>query len=234
MNRRRFVVTALMLSLTVIALLSGCTHSIDVSYQADSARMANASALEQVVVGVAKFEDKRAWVEASEPKTESFVSQRGAHKFALTYLGKDYFPVKDLIQDALIKELTMAGIKAKAIDKVLSKSSTRGTADFGTDAGNYQIGGQILAFDFNNQPGMWTVTSRRTAIINLNLYRRGETQPFLEQSISEMDSKEYAMGVAHSVNVETLVNEIFKKVAHQIVQQTAEKIIPQTQVVPDK
>jgi len=128
----------------------------------------------------------------------------------------------------------LAGIKAKALDLVLSKSSASGAADLGKDAGDYQVGGQILAFDFNIQPGMWTVTSRRTAIVNLNLYRRGETQPFLEQPITEMDTKEYAMGVAHSVNVNTLVNEIFRKVAHQMVQRTAEKIAPPSQVVSGK
>jgi len=234
MNRRNLVAAVVMFSLTTLTLLSGCTHSIDVSYQADSARLANASALEQVAVGVAKFEDKRAWVEAGEPKTESFVSQAGPHKFGLTYLEKDYYPVKDLIQDVLIKELTLAGIKAKALDFVLSKSNARGAGDLGNDAGDYQVGGQILAFDYTTQAGMWTVTSRRTAIINMNLYRRGEAQPFFEQPISEMDTKEYAMGVAHSVNVETLVREVFRKVAHQIVQRTAEKITLPPQVVLDK
>ena len=234
MNRRNLVAAVVMFSLTTLTLLSGCTHSIDVSYQADSARLANASALEQVAVGVAKFEDKRAWVEAGEPKTESFVSQAGPHKFGLTYLEKDYYPVKDLIQDVLIKELTLAGIKAKALDFVLSKSSAKGAGDLGKDAGDYQVGGQILAFDYTTQAGMWTVTSRRTAIINMNLYRRGEAQPFFEQPISEMDTKEYAMGVAHSVNVETLVREVFRKVAHQIVQRTAEKITLPPQVVLDK
>jgi|SRR6185369_5426727 len=233
MNRRKLVAVS-MFCLTALALLSGCTHSIEVSYKADAARLANATALEQVTVGVAKFEDKRAWVEAGEPKTESFVSQAGIHKFGLTYLEKDYFPVKDLIQDVLIKELTLAGIKAKALDLVLSKSSARGAADLGKDAGDYQVGGQILAFDFNNQPGMITVTSRRTAIVNLNLYRRGETQPCLDQAISEMDTKDYVMGVTHSVNVENLVNEVFRKVAHQMVQRTAEKIAAQPQVASGK
>jgi hypothetical protein len=226
MNRIRLVAAVLMCSLTAFTLLSGCTHSIDISYQADAARLANASALEQVTVGVAKFEDKRAWVEADDPKTESFVSQAGPHKFGLTYLEKDFFPVKDLIQDVLIKELTMAGLKAKPLDFVLSKSSAKGSADLGKDAGDYQLGGQILAFDYNNQAGMWTVTSRRTVIINMNLYRRDSTQPFFEQPISEMDTKEYAMGVVHSVNVENLVREVFRKVAHKIVQLTAEKITP--------
>ena len=225
MNRSRLV-AVLMFCLAAFTLLPGCTHSIDVSYQADAVRLTNASVLEQVTVGVAKFEDKRAWVEADDPKTESLVSQSGPHKFGLTYLEKDYFPVKDLIQDVLVKEMILAGIKAKALDLVLSKNNVTGAADLGKDAGDYQVGGQILAFDFNNQAGMWTVTSRRTVIVNLNLYRRGETQPLLEQPISEMDTKEYAMGVTHSVNVETLVNDVFRKVAHQIVQRTADKIVP--------
>lgn len=234
MNQSKLVTTVVMFVVMAVTCLSGCTHTIDVAYQPDSIRLMNASALEHLTVGVAKFEDKRAWVESSEPKTESFVSQMGSHKFGLTYLGKDYFPVKDLIQDALIKELTLAGIKAKALDTVLSKSSGKNTANLGNDAGEYQVGGQILAFDFNNQAGMWTVTSRRTVIINLNLYRNSEAQPFFEQSLSEMDTKEYAMGVTHSVNIETLVNEIFKKVAHQIVQQTAEKIALDPKVATPK
>jgi len=57
MNRRRLV-AVLMYCFAAFTLLSGCTHSIDVSYQADAVRLTNASALEQVTVGVAKFEDK--------------------------------------------------------------------------------------------------------------------------------------------------------------------------------
>jgi hypothetical protein len=221
---RKVILAATMFSLTALTLLSGCTHTVDVVYQASASRLPNAQALESVTVGVAKFEDKRAWVEAGDPKTESFISHAGVHKFGLNYLNKDWVPVKDLIQDALIKELTNAGIKAKALDVVLSKTSLKGTSELGTDVGDLQIGGQILAFDYVLQPGMWTVTARRTTILDLNLYRKGEAKPFHDQSISEMDTQEYGMATSHSVNAYNLVNEIFRKVAHQIVQQTADRL----------
>ena len=223
MNRKMFL-AATMFCLTALTLLSGCMHTVDVAYQVSATRLPNAQELENVTVGVAKFEDKRAWVEAGDPKTESFISQAGAHKFGLNYLNKDWVPVKDLIQDVLIKELTNAGIKAKALDVVLSKTSAKGASELGADAGYLQIGGQILAFDYTLQPGMWTVTARRTAILDLNLYRKGETKPFHDQPISEMDTQEYGMATSHPVNAYNLVNELLRKIAHQIVQQTADRL----------
>jgi hypothetical protein len=41
-----------------------------------------------------------------------------------------------------------------------------------------------------------------------------------------MDTQEYGMATSHSVNAYNLVNEIFRKVAHQIVQQTADRLAP--------
>ncbi|TAL25214.1 MAG: hypothetical protein EPN94_05710, partial [Nitrospirae bacterium] len=111
-----------LIGLVIVTILSGCTRSLYVAYQADAARLSNASTLEKFSLGVAKFEDKRAWVEGGNPKSESFVALQGPWKFGLTYKETEYVPVKDILQDLLVQELMKAGFKAKALDKVLSKS----------------------------------------------------------------------------------------------------------------
>ena len=213
------------IGLVAVAYLSGCTRSLEVAYQADAARLSNAAALDKITLGVAKFEDKRAWFEEGNPQSESYVSMQGPWKFGLTYKETDYMPVKDIIQDVLVQELTKAGFKAKAVDKVLSKSNSQSIKDIRQDqASDYILGGQILAFEFANQPGMWTVTNRRSVILDINLFKSGDAQLIMETPIAETVSQEYAMGVSHSVCAYNLINEVLKKAVRQIIQKTAESI----------
>ena len=211
--------------LVLIMSASGCSRSFDFPYQADAERMANAAAFDKFTLGVAKFEDKRPFVEAGNPKSESFVSQYGSWKFGLTYKEVDYVPVKDIIQDLLVKELTRAGFKARAVDLVLTRDNADAIRKLGRDkVGDYVMGGQIKIFEFVNQPGMWTVTARRTALFDLAIFSVGDARLLLDTPVSENENQEYGMGVTHSINVYNLMNQVFKKVAYQIVQKTADTI----------
>lgn len=223
---------ALVIGLVVGTLLSGCTRSLDVAYQADAARLSNATAVEKVTLGVAKFEDKRAWVENGNPKSESYVALQGPWKFGLSYKGAEYVPVKDILQDLLVQELTNAGFKTKTLDKVLSTANAQSIKEFNQDqAFDYILGGQLLAFEYVNETGMWTVTSRRSATLNFNLFQGGNAEVLIDTIINETDREGEGMGVMHSTNVEKLMNRVFKKVAQQIIQKTSDKISPaQSQV----
>lgn len=216
-----------LIGLVIVTILSGCTRSLYVAYQADAARLSNASTLEKFSLGVAKFEDKRAWVEGGNPKSESFVALQGPWKFGLTYKETEYVPVKDILQDLLVQELMKAGFKAKALDKVLSKSNSNAIKELSRDnAIDYVLCGQLLTFEFVNEEGVWTVTSRRSATSNINLFKADNTEAVIDTVIAETDREGEGMGVLHSTNVEKLMDRVFKKVAQQVIQKISDKISP--------
>lgn len=213
------------IGLVVVAFLTGCTKSLDVAYQTDATRLSNATALEKYSLGVAKFEDKRAWVEEGDVKSESYVAMQSPWKFGLTYKETDYMPVKDILQDLLVQELTKAGFKAKALDKVISKTNIQSIKELGIDqASDYVLGGQLLAFEFVNDTGVWTVTSRRSATLNLNLFDGKNSDVLVDTVITETDREGEGMGVMHSTNVDKLMNRVFRKVVQQVIQKTADKV----------
>lgn len=107
----------------------------------------------------------------------------------------------------------------------MSKSNSQGIKDIGeAQTGDYILGGQIISFEFINDVGFWTITNRRTVILNINLFRSEDMQLVMEIPVTATESKEYAMGLAHSVAINNLVNETMKKTASQIIQKVAEKI----------
>lgn len=216
--RTRYV---LILGLLVVAVLCGCTRSFEMAYEADAPRLANTSALENITLGIAKFEDKRTWVEADYPKSESFVLK----KIGLTYKGTDYTPVKDIIQDILIQEFTRSGYRVKAIDSVVSASKS--TIISGMPNGqtfDYLLGGEILQFESVLDAGVWTVTNNRNVSINLNLYTKNNPQPVMVTPVVEKETQEYPMAVSIPVCLTNLVNEVFRKAARTIINKTTDSI----------
>jgi hypothetical protein len=224
-NARATLLSAI--CLVGILLLIGCASakSYTFDYQASTALSPNAAALQKITIGIAKFEDKRAWVEKENLESESYVGHAGKIKTGLTYKKNDFTPVKDIFQDLLIQELTKAGFKARALDKVFSKDNLSSIKDFCKDqAADYILGGQLLVFEFVNKPAIWTITSDKTVTVKLNLFKCDDAQMLIDTAIHETESQEYPMGVAISVNVNNLINDVFRKVAQQIVQKTDARI----------
>jgi len=81
-----------------------------------------------------------------------------------------------------------------------------------------------LAFEFANKEGWWTITSSRTVTMNLNLFRTNDMQLLIDTTLHETENQVYGMGVAHSINIYNLMNNVFKKVAQRIALITSEKI----------
>ena len=203
----------------------GCTRSIEMAYQADMAHLPTAMTLEKVTLGVGKFDDKRAWVNKEDPKSSSYVALQGTWKFAMTYQEKDYIPVNDLVQNLFVAEFAKAGINVKAVDQVLSKHHKQQFGNLGEQKKvDYLLGGEILVFEFVNEPGFWTVTSRRTATFSLALIRVKDEGILIDTVFNETDREGEGLGVMHSTNIDKLMNKVFKKVVHEVIQQVADKI----------
>lgn len=188
----------------IIVVTAGCTRSIPANYNADMTRANNASALEKVTLGVALFEDKRGWVDASDSQSESYIARQGFWKFGLTFQDKDYTPVKDVMQSVLIKEFKNAGINTKSISQVISKQNINKVWELSAkDKYDYVLGGQILAFEFVNDTG-WTISSRRSVTLNLIMAKIDGQKVLLDTTYAETQSENEGMGVMHTTNMTSL------------------------------
>ena len=116
------IIIAMLVSLAVA--LSGCTRSLEMTYNPAAYRLPQSDVLRGVALGVAKFEDRRAWIDRTEPQSLGYVMQQGSWKFGLTYQGKEYIPVQDLVQAILVDEFRRAGLEqVTAIPDVLTKDA---------------------------------------------------------------------------------------------------------------
>lgn len=205
---------------------TGCTRAMKFTYKADSPRLERANDLERMSFGIGKFEDKRSWVQTGNPKSESFVGQAGTWRFGLHHNGKSYVPVNEAIQSLLVDELNSAGIHAKPIDAVISKQDALEIKKQGEQNGfNYVLGGEIMVFEFVNEEGFWTITSRRTAVLSLHLFRVRDEKFVLETTLSENERENEGMGVLHSTNVDRLMNTVFKKIARRAIEEVASRCL---------
>ncbi len=211
--------------LFVVLLGAGCARAIEVSYSADVQRLAQADALGKIPIGVAKFEDKRAWVDKSDPQTLGYVGQARAWRFGMDYKGKEFVPVRDVVQDVLVESFTKAGLSAKPIDQILTKEDRLAFRQVGERSGfQYVLGGEILVFEWANETGVFTVTSRRAVTLQLLMVRVSDEHPVLETVVNESERQDEGLGVLHSTNLDRLMNTVFKQAVQKVIMEVAAKL----------
>ena len=155
-----------------VILLAGCaaTQTIDASYASQISRLPNAGQLERVAVGVVNFVDTRPIVNAEDRTSASYVAIQGSWNFGLTYDGKEYVPVRDVLQDVLVDDHQRAGLTAKPLGQVVGEEDFAKVAALGEqNAVDYVVSGEILVFEFVNEVGVLTVDTRRSVRLNVFL-----------------------------------------------------------------
>ena len=222
----RAVLTAVVTLGSLTAALSGCTRSLEMTYSPAAYRLPQSDVLRGVALGVAKFEDRRAWIDRTEPQSLGYVMQQGSWKFGLTYQGKEYIPVQDLVQAIFVDEFKRAGLEqVTAIPEVLTKDvmpAMRTAAE--QNRLGYVLGGRIHVFEIVNEVGFWTVTSRRAATVEIHLLQAGNGSLALDTTVSQLDRQGEGMGVRHSTNVDRLMNTVFRQVVTEVVERVAAKL----------
>jgi hypothetical protein len=214
----------LLAGLLALSSLSGCTRSLEMNYSPALYRLPKADQLKGIELGVAKLEDRRSSVERSDLETLGYVMRAGVWKFGLTHQGREYVPVADLVQSLFVDEFKRAGVEAKAIPKILTKDSVEDMRDAGQQAGTaYVLGGRVLVFEIVNEPGLWTVTSRRSVTLEINLVRVKGGDVVLDNTVSLTDRDE-SMVVTPGSSVDRLMNNVFRRVVTQVVEQVAAKL----------
>jgi hypothetical protein len=220
MGRARLVV-----GLVVLLVLTGCTRSLEFTYKPSATPVKAAQKAGAMSFGVAKFEDKRSWVDVSDSKGQSFVAQQGPWKFGLTHDGKEFVPVNELIQSLFVTELRRAGFQTKPLAGIGSKTSLKQLRDLGQQSGaQYALGGEILVFEFVNEDKGFTVTSRRSVTLTLTVVRIADGQPIVDSTFSELNREGEGMGVLHTTNVDKLLHGPFKIVIDKVIGELAQKL----------
>jgi hypothetical protein len=216
---------ALPLVLAALIPLSACTRSLEMSYTPALYRLPQAERWEGKRLGIAKLEDRRSVIDRTEPQSLGHVMQQGPWRFGLTYEGREYVPVADLVQALLVSEFKRAGIEAEAIPEVLTKDRAPAMRAAGEKAGAaYVLGGRILVFEIVNEDKFWTIVSRRSITLEINVVAVGSGESVLDTTVAQTDRRDEGMGIRHSTNVDRLMNTVFRQVVTQVVEQVAAKL----------
>jgi hypothetical protein len=213
------------LGVALLSLLAttACTRSITLEYT-PGVTLDKAIKSSPAKVGIARFEDKRAWVKPGDKQSESFLASEGAWKFALSYKGKDYMPVNALLQELFVDEFQRSGLKAQKLENTEAFGKDD-LVEFGKQAQvDYVLSGQILSFEFDNDAGMVTVSSRRTVTLAIELSRVDGKTSSGQQVFTGTNNEDEGLGVLHSTNVEKLVHSVFKDVLKQVIVKVSDQL----------
>lgn len=188
--------------ITIVSAVSGCTRSFKATYK--EGLSINNNSISGTKIAVNKFEDERAWIDSSDEKSYGYIAQQGPWKFGLTYDGQKYIPVATMLQNIFVKEFKALGADAFANQDPGVRSQ-------------YNLSGKILNFEFENEVGMWTVTSRRHVSLALSLTNESGEKILTNELFSELDRENEGMAVMHGTNVNKLMIAL-KKVITSVVE----------------
>lgn len=188
-------------------------------------RLQQADQLHGVRLGVAMFEDRREGVSPTDPETRAYIARRGAWRFGLTYKGKDFVPVADLVQSIFVEEFVHAGIDTIAIPQVLGKGAGPAMRAAGEQAGvGYVLGGYVNVFEFALYDQFWYIESARSVVLEIQLVRVRDGESLLDTAASATDRGSEGMATTIPSNVDQLLNRAFRLVIYQVVDQVAAKL----------
>lgn len=197
----KLAVTSVLLSL---ALLGGCTRAIVATYEPGIDLKNNG--IQGTKLAIYQFEDERAWIDSNDEKSKGFIAKQESWRFGLKYENVEFQPVTLVLQDVLIKEFKSVGVEAYKGEESSGPS--------------YSMKGKILNFEFENEQGMFTVTSRRHVSLALTLADQKGKQILANELFNEVSRENEGGGVLHSTNVDKLMKDALKKVIVNVVNRT--------------
>lgn len=194
--------------LLAIAVLGGCTKALVATYE-PGVDLEN-NGISGKKLAVYRFEDSRSWIDSNEERSNSFIGKQGSWKFGLKYDGVEFQPVSAILQDVFIKDFKSIGVEAFKGESSVSPS--------------YSLKGKILNFEFENETGVWTVTSRRHVSLALTLSDKDGNALLANELFNEVSRENEGMGVMHSTNVDKLMKEALKKVVYSVISRTNKEL----------
>ena len=175
-------------------------------------------------LGIARFRDARPQANLSSDPSKGYVSRSGPFKVkvGLTYEGRPYIPINELIQDLLIKELQSVGVDSKAIGGGQIALNRRALTRLADEAGTtYALGGQINDFVFSytlaNTPTVFPFrppkfTATQTATLSLTLVRSSGVPLFEGKVFTDTHIDNAGPAFKDTVSMDKLMNIALKNV----------------------
>lgn len=191
-----------------ITMLGGCTRALVATYE-PGVELEN-NGISGKELAIYQFEDVRAWSDSKDEKSKSYIGKQGSWKFGLKYEDIEYQPVSLILQDVFIKDFNTIGVNAYKGEESSSPS--------------YTLKGKILNFEFENETGVWTVTSRRHVSLALTLSDKEGNTLIANELFNEVSRENEGMGVMHSTNVDKLMKEALKKVVVSVINRTNKEL----------
>ena len=209
----------------MIVLISGCTRSFKTNYKIGDLQLSGVDIPKNISIGITKFQDQRPWIEERNAKSKSFIAQNGVWRFGLSYNSVNYYPLNDFLQDIFVLEFNEAGLNSRKAGKEVTKNDVVILKELATiENVDCILGGQILTFEFANETGFWTVTSRRNVTLSLTLLKADGSELFKNLTFSDSSRENQGMVSVHSTNVDKLFNGLLKNVISQVLKTLSEKL----------
>lgn len=211
------------LAVTIAVLGSGCAQSYPVHYRS-GLDMASPILPPNESIGIGRFRDARPEARINSDPSKGYLSQSGPFKAGLTYEGRRYIPINELIQDLLIKELQSVGVDAKAIGGGQIALNRRDLTRLAHEAGTtYALGGQIQDFVFSYpeaDPSRFfrlpKFTGNQTATLSLTLVRSSGVPLFEGKVFTDTHIENVGIVFGHTASVDKLLNIALKNVLRSL------------------
>ena len=195
---------------------AGCTPpsatpmSIEVRYSADAAHVPQAEALASARIGVALFNDKRPHA-SNDLHAASYVAHDASYDLGVSYGGRTFAPIAEVVQGLLVDELRHAGLNAEPL-----------SAEVGPiDAAAAREAGEREHVDVVLGGGLRELANGNVAIDGLLVEVAGG-----KTLLKTPFTASHKLGTDQPAQdlVDEVMNQSFKPVAHQMVAQVAKQL----------
>jgi hypothetical protein len=209
--------------LLLLFVVSGCATtatplSVDVRYNADAARLQNAEALAGARIAVGRFRDARPR-RAGDMHAASYVGHDGSYDVGLTWRGRTFTAVPNVVQGLIVEELEHAGFSVEAVDATIGPGDSEAARAAGEKAhGDVVLGGEIRELIFQAPDA-----AHPSVRIEIQMFEGLSGKPLTKFSILGTQNGESAEARPQQ-RVDELLERSFKQASHRLVERLAQEV----------
>jgi hypothetical protein len=203
--------------------MSGCATtssplSVDVRYNADAARLQNADTLAGARIAVGRFRDVRPR-RASDMHAVSYVGHDGSYDVGLTWRGRTFAAVPEVVQGLIVEELEHAGLSVEAVDATIRPGDNDAARAAGEKAhGDLVLGGEIHELIF-----LAPDAAHPSVRIDIQMYEGLTGKPLTKFTISGSQKGDSGEERPQQ-RVDDLLERSFKQASHRLIERLAQEV----------
>ena len=206
----------------LLLVVSGCATastplSVDVRYNADAAKLQNAEALAGARIAVGRFRDSRPR-RAGDMHAASYVGHDGSYDVGLTWRGRTFTAVPEVVQGLMVEELEHAGLSVEAVDATIRPGDSEAARAAGEKAhGDVVLGGEIHELIFKAPDA-----AHPSVRIDVQLFEGLTGKPLAKFTIA--GSQNGDGDERPQQRVDELLERSFKPASHRLVERLSQEV----------